>query len=513
MASEDVDTIYRVRSHAEKAVCAAFGRSKRNAIGYSQSLLKFYTKEIRIMRYTLVALLAVMMVGIAVPAFAQLQNVEVGGSIRIRGNYYSVDAPGMIGVDSDNYASNANVEQRTTVNVKADFADDVTAFIELDALNNWGDDFREDTLTGQANLGNSNSFFDRAPSSSSSANLTNVNLYQAYIETRETGGYPVTLRIGRQEIQFGSEWLVGNNDTAANFTGLSFDGITARYDADSWNATALWVKLAENRAIEQDIDNDLYGIYASYTGFEDIVVDAYWFYARLAGVGNDGLGRGISASFSPDTIELHTIGLRAAGTYGQFDFEVEAAYQTGKVFDGVSASGIAVRGLGASDVDFDAIGANVEVGYTFDSNYQPRVFIGAAYFEGPDDNDLGFNRLYSDWEYSEILGNTDLSNLLILRAGASAEVTEKVGVSGVVSWFQADEELGNNDDDIGWELGLYATYQYSEDLYFEVGYARFFSGDGIADGNLIGANGLSVVGGSGDDEDVDYVYIETGISF
>ena len=135
------------------------------------------------MRYTLVALLAVMMVGIAVPAFAQLQNVEVGGSIRIRGNYYSVDAPGMIGVDSDNYASNANVEQRTTVNVKADFADDVTAFIELDALNNWGDDFREDTLTGQANLGNSNSFFDRAPSSSSSANLTNVNLYQAYIET------------------------------------------------------------------------------------------------------------------------------------------------------------------------------------------------------------------------------------------------------------------------------------------------------------------------------------------
>jgi len=42
MASEDVDTIYRVQEHAEKAVCAAFGRSKRNAIGIGQSLLNFY---------------------------------------------------------------------------------------------------------------------------------------------------------------------------------------------------------------------------------------------------------------------------------------------------------------------------------------------------------------------------------------------------------------------------------------------------------------------------------------
>jgi len=57
------------------------------------------------MRYTLVALLSVMMIGIAVPAFAQLQNVQVGGSIRIRGNYYSVDAPSRLGVDSDDTAT------------------------------------------------------------------------------------------------------------------------------------------------------------------------------------------------------------------------------------------------------------------------------------------------------------------------------------------------------------------------------------------------------------------------
>jgi hypothetical protein len=477
------------------------------------------------MRFTLVAVLAVMMIGVGVPAFADLQNVEVGGSIRIRGNYYSVATPSDLGFDSDNEASNSYVEQRTTVNVKADFTDDVTAFIELDALNNWGDDFREDYVSGQA-LSNSDddNNYSRTPSSSSNGNFTNVNLYQAYIETRETGGYPVTLRIGRQELIFGSEWLLGNNDTAGAFTGLSFDGITARYDADSWHATAIFAKLAENSPAEEDADADLYGIYATYTGIEDMEIDAYWLYVRAAGLGNDGLGRDVDGFWPTnmvDTLELHTIGARVAGTRGQFDFEVEAAYQTGEVSEGAGASGLVSRGGGGfvPSIDYSAIGANAEVGYTFDTNYQPRVFLGAAYFQGGDNEftdsspDRGFNRLFSDWEYSEFLGNTDLSNLLILRGGASAQVTEKIDVSGVVTWFQADEETaGDSDDDIGIEVGLYANYQYSEDLYFEVGYAHFFSGDGIEDGNYIAGNGGSLVGG-GDDEDGDYIYIETGISF
>jgi len=483
------------------------------------------------MRYTLIALLAVAMVGVGVPAFAQLQNVEVGGSIRIRGNYFTV-APSMLGADPNDYPSAAAVEQRTTVNVKADFADDVTAFIELDALNNWGDDFRSDPVTGQPilDVSNSGSFQQfRAPASASSTNLTNVNLYQAYIETRETGGYPVTLRIGRQEIQFGSEWLMGNNDTAGAFTGLSFDGITARYDGDSWNATAFWAKLAENGAVEEDVDNDLYGVYASYTGLEDIVIDAYWIYARLAGVGNDGLGRGISLTGgNPDTIEAHTFGVRAAGTYGQFDFEGEVAYQTGSVVDGTSASGLAARGtLATPDVEYNAWAANGEVGYTFDTNYQPRVFVGAAFFDGGnssstsgDNIDLAFNRLFSDWEYSQFLADGDLSNVLILRGGASAEVTEKIGVAASVQWFQVDDQLdgfargvsSKSDDNLGWEVDVDATYQYSEDLYFAAGYAHFFTDDGVKDGNLVVANGLGFLGGGGDD-DADYFYLETGISF
>src|SRR5690606_21063411 len=92
--------------------------------------------------------------------------------------------------------------------------------------------------------------------------------------------------------------------------------------------------------------------------------------------------------------ELFTVGARVAGATSGFDYEAEAAYQFGEAF---SSPG--------GDVEYDAFGVNAELGYTFDNQYAPRVFIGGAYFTGPDftdtDAELGFNRLFSDWEYSE----------------------------------------------------------------------------------------------------------------
>jgi hypothetical protein len=432
------------------------------------------------MRLTLTALLAVMMIGIGVPAFAELNNVEVGGSIRIRGNYYSVEAPSMLGADPDDYNSLAYTEQRTTLNVKADFTDDVTAFIEFDAYDHWGDDsFRENPKTGIA--------IDRGD---------DVHLYQSYIEMRDAWGYPLTIRIGRQEVLFGSEWLFGNNDTAGGFTGLSHDGITVTYSSDNFTLTGLFSKISETFATEEDGDVDAYALYGSYTGFEDLVIDGYVAFLRSAA----GFAQG-----NEETVELTTVGARVAGERGAFDFEGEVAYQTGQAMVAIGVSG-------ASDIDYDALGANVEIGFTLDNERQMRFFVGAAFFEGTDGDDVGFNRMFSDWEYSEFLGATDLSNVLIIRGGWGAQWTEKISTNTVLSWFQVDEETGSSDDNMGFEIGTAVTYDYSEDLYFELGWASFFVDDGTEDGNLIGGNGMFLVGGNGDD-DAQYVYLETGIDF
>ena len=60
--------------------------------------------------------------------------------------------------------------------------------------------------------------------------------------------------------------------------------------------------------------------------------------------------------------------------------------------------------------------------------------------------------------------------------------TKKNGGNG---WFHTWDA----DDDLGWELGLYGDYQYSEDLVFRAGWAHFFAGDGLNDNASVLGNG------------------------
>jgi len=525
----------------------------------------------------------------ALPAQAELQNVTIDGEIQIRGNWYDNTAvsPGGTGVvagvggaplqgvglrypgqflpgrpigslasggfglnsivsrisGDDDGVNSSFVEQRTRLGVTADFTNDVSAYIEFDAYNLFGEGFRSDFITGSDTFSSTN----------------DVQLYQSYIEAREMWGFPLMARIGRQELAFGSQWLVGTNDTNSFFTGVSFDGIRLQYATDQFSVDAFWTKLAENSDIEEDGDVDFYGVYASYLGLEDITFDAYWLWLRDAREFND---TNLIAPFEAiedafgrddfDTTSIHTFGLRGAGTYGNFDFEAEGAYQTGDAGGAIGSTFRPFGVFGDDDLDLDEWGVNVEVGYTFDMQWTPRVYAGFAYFSSDDERDISFtewlnpfdepegstafNRLFSNWEYSEFLDlNGNMSNFWVARGGVSASPTETVDVLLSVSYFSAVDEfdrpisvsLGGfdvpvapalsflteeSDDELGWEVGLYLTYAYSEDLEFEVGYARFFNGDGLEDGNFTGGNGLFFQGTT-DDDDLNYAYFQTKISF
>ncbi|MDX9973477.1 MAG: alginate export family protein [FCB group bacterium] len=523
---------------------------------------------------------------VAVPAMAELQNVTVGGSIQIRANYYMSafgDTPevrwpnrfnvrflpvravgnntnfGVINSNADIFSpfdwnDKGNdldiVEQRTRLNVNADFTDEVSAFIELDSYDTWGEDFRSNYVTGA----------DFAPVAAGVGTTDDVEIYQAYIQAEEMWGTPLRLRVGRQELSFGSEFLVGTNDTNSFFTGLSFDGIRATYGTDMFSVDAWAAKLNEVFAFEEDGDTDFYGVYGSYTGMENISIDAYWMLVRDAAGFEDTPG-----TWLPEWIEnwlgvddydptyLHTVGLRGAGTVDAFDFEAEFAYQ----FGDADQVGRTFRPFGFTyadnDADFDGNWAvNGELGYTFDMNYQPRVFVGGAYFTGEDNRDVsvlewlnpfdmpeasvGFNRLFSNWEYSQFLDtNADMSNFWAIRAGVSAKPTESVEVMLKGTYLVADEafdaprhiKIGRyrvpvqprwsfwttqNDEDLGIEAELSAKYNYSEDLVFEAGWAHLFVDDGLKDGSFTSNNGLVFNGGTSDD-DADYVYVETRLSF
>ena len=109
--------------------------------------------------------IAMLVMSMGTVAFAELQNVEVDGSIRIRGNLYLLD-------DGDDDIS--FIEQRTRLGVTADFTDDVSARIEVDSWDIWGEDFRSNYLTGV---------------DSRQASGDDVEIYESYINVQDLWGH------------------------------------------------------------------------------------------------------------------------------------------------------------------------------------------------------------------------------------------------------------------------------------------------------------------------------------
>ncbi len=495
---------------------------------------------------------------LATSASSELQNVVVGGQIRLLGEYYRACSPAEtelrwpaqwlvgrpIGTAGNEIRSGfgwdrrdpglSTVTQRTMLNIKADFTENVAAFVEFESIDVWGEDFRSDYLSGA----------DRRANTSD-----DIELYQGYIDVNELFGSALRLRIGRQELVFGSGWLVGNNDAGPSPAwGLSFDALRLTYTADKFTIDAWRAKLAKSSPLEEDGDVDFSGVYGTYTGVEKWTFDAYWLWLRDARSLKDTSG----AAF-PEWIEsiagvddykatnIHTAGLRGAGTAGAFDFEAEAAYQLGSA----GQAGYLFKPVryGDEDAEYDAWTAHATVGYTFSVAWKPRLQSDYCYFGGEDNRDVSFrewldalfnpfyrgssvsfNRLFSDACVHNILDGTDVSNLHAFSVGAAVSPTEKVEVTLDISYLMADKAfempaaplLGflsePNSRDLGVEVCLAAAYQYTNDIYFIAGWDHLFLGKGLEQGQFMQAYGFDFNGGS-DDDDADYFFFEMGLSF
>ncbi|HOD51386.1 MAG TPA: alginate export family protein [Candidatus Hydrogenedentes bacterium] len=513
-------------------------------------------------------------------ALAELQNVQVGGEIRIRGNFITnglvrttfmgipevrwpaslltgrpIGGPGAaggfngLGIVSPVKWSDTDggdvgfVEQRTRLNINADFTDDVSAFIEFDSYDIWGQDFRSlNYITGADSPGWTGD---------------DVEVYQSYIEAENMFDLPLRLRVGRQELSFGSEWLVGPKDYVYFFYGRSFDGARLTYKTDTFSVDAFAAELAEGGPFEEDEDVWFYGLYASCTAIENHTFDLYWLWLRdarrVADTNLAWFGEWVEDLFNIDDYDptnLHTVGFRASGLIGALDYEVEAAYQFGDA--GQVGTTFKPFVYGDDDAEFDTWGGHFDVGYTFDVAWKPRPFIGGAYFGGEDNRDISFwewlnpfdqpeasvsfNRLFSNSMYcGAIDAFNDLSNCWLGRAGVVVHPTPAFDVILAATYFEAIEPFDapvhfkvgryripiapalsfwtqENSDEIGWDTSIFVVYHYSEDVTCTFQYSRFWVGDGVADGAFIYNNGLIFSGGR-DDKDADFLAAEMRIKF
>lgn len=495
--------------------------------------------------------------------YADLQNIEVGGTIRIRGRYWSntytdgggeVRIPdfflpgrpiGVQGVVSrfrydDHSNSLTYVEQNTKLRVNADFTNEVNAVIEFDDYERWGGgDFRSDYVTGADSRANSSD---------------DVEIIQSYIETNETFGLPLRARIGRQQIKLGDGWLVGETQSAVE---QAFDGIRLTYDAGPFAIDGWYTKLAETGAAEEDGDVDFYGLAASYAGLEDHEWTLYWLYLRDPRSLND-------TNFSAriewienalglddyDPTRLHTFGVRGAGRIGQLEYILELAYQTGNA----DAVGALFRPFlyGDNGAEFDSWAGELELGYHFDVRWQSYLYILGTYFDGEDNRDLSFvewvnpfdrpeasvsfNRLFSSVKYYELFDEgRNASNFNQVKLGVAVQPLDKISGDASVAVLRANAVFEHPlsvglggfrvpvapalaflsepaDRDIGVLTQLGIRYQYSENLALGLMWQHLFTADDVDEGNFILSNGLEFLGGT-DSDDADYLSFETRITF
>jgi hypothetical protein len=495
---------------------------------------------------------------IAFNALAELQQVSVGGEIRIRGRYYTnaweeqrplprriadnllpwrpIGPTGTMSKFKWNSKGKdwTRYESSVLLNVQADFTNDVSAFLELYDFHIWGEEFRSNYLTG-------------ADSRANNVDFTIMN--QAYIEMRNLFNEPLQLRIGRQNLLFGGGWLLSNMMTSSQY--ISFDAIRATYSPGDFTIDAFASKLNDNDRLFKESIN-LYGVYGTYKGIPEASMSLYWLYVRddteIPRPENTAWGRWINnkRGLRYGSTNLHTVGYRLFGGVGNFDYNLDAAYQWGDAEHLGSLFKPVGRAFGDTNAKYDNYALDATVGYTFkETSWQPRLFVQGVVFSGEDKRDISFwdwmnpfyrpeasvsfNRLFTEKNYmATVNDNSWVSNFMQLSAGIEVQPTEKlrIHVHLAKDWVYApfnhpkSIKFGGKrmfvapnlsfwtdsaSRDLGWELTSIVRYNYSPDLWFMLYGNYLWSGEALTRGSFIHFYGTEFSGGSGN-SDVGYLF-------
>lgn len=217
-------------------------------------------------------------------------------------------------------------------------------------------------------------FFGNNTSQFYSGDGDTLNIYQAFFEVTDLWNEQFSFKIGRQELVFGDEFILGDLDF---YQGQAFDAIRFDWHNDRGRVTVFDAKLVEVPGNSNADDINLYGIYSSWSAFENHTFDAYGMYysnRMNPDMDGDGIADYKSAYAMP------TIGFRMDFDSGEagWDYKAEAAWQGGEINDDIDHNGFAGEG---------------SVSYTFDNDHLFWIGIKTAYYSGDDkgaDDDADF---------------------------------------------------------------------------------------------------------------------------
>lgn len=227
-----------------------------------------------------------------------------------------------------------------------------------------------------------------APGNGLTENDAGMDLHQAFFYVGNHKEFPVSLKVGRQELAYGDQRLVGHfrwNNNARTFDAVKVRWQTAVFGVDVFTGGLVYNDSHNlNRTNSQD---HFSGAYFNFpTVLKNEITEAY-FYARNVerGIVTDNW-RGVPAPFRfPGPQDLYTGGIRLKSkpnAYGAIDYGIELMYQFGNRTAVFPATAPAAA-LAAPRLDHRALAAVLQAGYTWTQNtYQPRLAFIYSYGSG-----------------------------------------------------------------------------------------------------------------------------------
>ena len=350
-----------------------------------------------------------------------------------------------------------------------------------------------------------------------------IDLHQAFVTLGNSKSFPLTAKIGRQELAYGDERLVGAFDW--NNIGRVFDAAKVRLENEIGWVDAFFsrVIIPDDNSFNESNDYDVFsGLYASTkTLVPKNEVQAYFLARNVSPSSPSVIGAGLPPLLSGASArDVYTVGTRVKslpGEFGPWDYETEIAGQFGNF---KSAAG--------PRLDHKAFAAHAAGGYTWtDALGTPRLGAEYNYASGDSDPTDGdhttFDNLFpTNHKFYGFMDFVSWQNIHNARLTTSWKPLKKLTLQGDFhAFWLADTSdffyqvngsprttggYGVNPSGgsyVGSELDLTATFAVTRYLTLHGGYGHFFVGD-------YPKNSLAPVGGA---TDADYVYVQGTFTF
>src|SRR3989339_51528 len=342
---------------------------------------------------------------------------------------------------------------RTRVNVEKNLFDDVSFFIQLQDSRVWGQ------------------------TANPTKNLANIDMHQGYINIKNIFNVPLSFRVGRFEIEYGSGRILGPNPW--NYVARAWDGYRIRYgnenkyffDAFSLSHTALTDPTKYPFSAKPDTSFNIYGLWSTINLGEENKIELLSYFEN---------NNKKTDSVHKDA-ELLTAGLNYEYKSGNFNAALETAYQSGRSLFG-----------GIKNKEASSYLACLKIQYTLKSitaSLNVETVSGTKPTETETEKTNTFRRpwgtvhqFYGYLDYftgdlTKSTNNLGLNDVHIKCKFAPKE--SPFSIDFALWYFMTNQKSASGKSTLGEELNLVGRYNLHENIFVEIGGGLFFTGEAM----------------------------------